>query len=108
MTFEDFKHLARLYIVGALDDDEMARFRSGRKLFGKSAEDFINECRKLNAAFALSLQPAQPNPATKEKLLAKIRDAAIQRNGSPDIESSRSISPVQRFAFGNRGGVSRI
>jgi len=109
MTFEEFQYLARLYVVGALDDDEMSQFRNGRKQFGRRAEEFINECRKLNAAFALSLQPQQPHPDTKEKLLTRIREAAIQQNSSPRMEmEQRNAIPLPRYATLRRGGMSRI
>ncbi len=73
MSYEEFQQLARLFIVGTLDDDEMDRFSAGRLLFGEQAEAFIGECRNLSAIFALSLQPKPPRPETKAKLLARIR-----------------------------------
>ena len=73
MSFEDFENLARLYVVGALEEDEMGEFREARSGFGEKAEEIITECRKLNAAFALSLHPREPHPETKGKLLAQIR-----------------------------------
>ncbi len=73
MNYEDFQHLARLFVVGALDEDELEEFHTGKRLFGSRAEEFIAECRKLNAVFALSLTPKPPLPETKAKLLARIR-----------------------------------
>src|SRR5437870_4404809 len=81
MSFEEFQHLARLYVVGALDEEEMERFVEARREFGERAETAINEFRRLNSVFALSLRPHAPHPETKEKLLAKIRDA-MNRNAS--------------------------
>ena len=66
MNFEDFEHLARLYVVGVLDDEELEQFREARREFGERAEDYIRECRNLSAAFALSLRPRAAQPATKE------------------------------------------
>ncbi len=73
MNFEEFQHLARLSVVGALDPDEMVQFQVGRLEFGVEAEAFMEECRKLNAVFALSLRPCAPDPRTKARLFAKIR-----------------------------------
>ena len=73
MTFEEFQHLARLSVVGALDPDEEMQFKAGLRAFGEEAERFLKECRKLNAMFALSLRPCEPDPKTKERLLARIR-----------------------------------
>ena len=74
MNYEEFQHLARLYIVGVLEDDEMDQFRAGRAEFGAQAEAFICECRKLNSVFALSLRPMEPSPAIKAKLMEWVRD----------------------------------
>lgn len=83
MTFEEFQHLARLSVVGALDPEEMEQFEIGRWAFGEEAERFLKECRKLNAVFALSLRPCEPNPRTKERLLARIRAMSRKSWGSP-------------------------
>ena len=72
MNFEEFENKARLYVVGALDDEETASFQAARLEFGERAEDFIRECRKLSSMFALSLRPSAPRPEAKAKLLAMI------------------------------------
>jgi hypothetical protein len=79
MIFEEFQHLARLSVVGALDPDEAERFQAGRHEFGEEAERFLRECRKLNAVFALSLRPCEPDPRTKVRLLARIRELSQQK-----------------------------
>jgi ferric-dicitrate binding protein FerR (iron transport regulator) len=73
MSFEEFQQQARLYVVGALDEEETREFQRWRQQFGAEAEEFINECRKLNSVFALSLRPRPANPETKKNLLDKIR-----------------------------------
>ena len=83
MTYEEFQHLARLYVVGALDEEEREQFRAGRMVFGPRAEAFIRECRKLNAAFALSLRPMAPRPETKQKLMERIRATPSPRAETP-------------------------
>ena len=60
MSFEEFENKARLYVVGALEGEEFDDFAEARRDYGERAEDFINECRKLNAVFALSLRPHAP------------------------------------------------
>ena len=75
MSFEEFENKARLYVLGALEEEETAHFQAARKEFGERAEDFIKECRKLASVFALSLRPNQPKPDTKALLMAKIREA---------------------------------
>jgi hypothetical protein len=72
MQFDDFQHLARLYVVGALDEEEMASLEEGRRTFGRKADDYIAECRQLESVFALSLTPRKPDSDAKAKLLAKI------------------------------------
>jgi hypothetical protein len=76
MSFEEFQHLARLYVVGALDEDEMLAFERSRRDFGEAAEEFVKECRQLSAAFALSLRPQPTREDAKQKLMNMIR-----RNG---------------------------
>jgi len=89
MNFEEFQHLARLSIVGALDPDEMAQFRVGRMEFGAEAEAFLDECRKLNAVFALSLRPCAPDPRTKARLFARIQGNSAPRRGAKGLRSQR-------------------
>ena len=81
--------MARLSIVGALDPDEMAQFRAGRLEFGAEAEAFLDECRKLNAVFALSLRPCAPDPRTKARLFARIQGYSASRRGAKGLRSQR-------------------
>jgi hypothetical protein len=73
VNFEEFQNLARLYVVGALDESEITTFDHARRQFGETAEDYIREARQLNAAFALSLRPQPVATDAKEKLMALIR-----------------------------------
>ena len=103
MNYKDFQHLARLFVVGALDEDEMEEFRTGRRLFGTRAEDYITECRDLNAIFALSLRPRAPRPETKAKLLAQIRATPqYMKKRSVDDLSHGEAFIAQELAFGTR------
>ncbi len=81
MSFDDFQTLARLYVVGALDEHEMASFEAGRQEHGAAAEDYLKECRHLASAFALSLQPRPPAAESRKKLLSLIRENDQGRRG---------------------------
>ncbi len=83
MNFEEFENKARLYVVGALEAEEMDEFIAARREFGERAEQFVNECRKLNSVFALSLRPHAPDPETKQRLLEKIRDSLKEKGLNP-------------------------
>ena len=75
MNSEDFENRARLYVLGALDDEELAEFERMRSELGMEAERTIQECERLNSMFALSLRPTPPKPATKQRLLDMINGA---------------------------------
>ncbi len=79
MTFEEFQHSARLYVLGALDEDEMVSFEEGRRKFGEIGEDFIRQCRELNSVFALSLQPQPPKKEARARLLEMVRRSSRQK-----------------------------
>jgi len=74
MNFERFQNQSRLYVIGALEPDEVEEFEKARKKFGKKAEDFITECYALHEAFALSLRPAKASSAIKDRLMAMVRE----------------------------------
>jgi hypothetical protein len=73
MNFKEFQNRSRLYVIGALEPEELEEFEKARKKFGKKAEDYIAECYGLHEAFALSLQPAKASAAIKERLMAMVR-----------------------------------
>lgn len=74
MSFEEFQNRSRLYVIGALDSDELEDFELARKEFGQKGEDFIGECYALHEAFALSLKPAKSSAALKERLMSMVRE----------------------------------
>jgi hypothetical protein len=74
MSFEEFQNRARLYVIGALEDEEYLKFEKARRQFGEKAEDFITECYRLHAALALSLRPAKSSDALKERLMKMVRE----------------------------------
>jgi len=90
MNFEEFENLARLYVVGALEDGEEEAFQEARQEFGERAEQLVAEFRQLNSVFALSLRPHPPHPDTKRKLLRAIRETmqgARKSNGASNGNS---------------------
>jgi hypothetical protein len=79
MSFEEFQTQARLYVIGALDPDELTDFEDARKEFGHRAEDVISECYALHEAFALSLKPAKSSAAIKDRLMSMVKERAQPR-----------------------------
>ena len=73
MNFEKFQNQSRLYVIGALEAEEVEEFEKARQKFGKKAEDFIAKCYALHEAFALSLRPAKSSDAIKERLMAMVK-----------------------------------
>jgi hypothetical protein len=72
MNFDQFQNQSRLYVIGALEPEELDEFEKARKRFGKKADDFISKCYALHEAFALSLRPAKSSDAIKERLMAMV------------------------------------
>ena len=73
MSFEEFQNRSRLYVIGALEPDELDEFEAARKDFGQKGEDFISECYGLHEAFALSLRPAKASSTIKDRLMTMVR-----------------------------------
>ena len=74
MSFEEFQNQARLYVIGALEPEELETFEAARKNFGTKGEEFVNECYALHEAFALSLKPAKSSDAIKGRLMSMVRE----------------------------------
>ena len=82
MNFEKFQNSARLYVIGALEPEELQEFETARKQYGTAAEDFIQQSYGLHEAFALSLKPAKASDAIKERLMAMVRQRSQNQSGS--------------------------
>ncbi|MES2568643.1 MAG: hypothetical protein V4710_01160 [Verrucomicrobiota bacterium] len=82
MNFEEFENHARLYVVGALDEKEREAFNIARKDFGLRAEQYVQECRRLSAAFALSLRPHPPRSDAKARLMTLVQKSLREKNVS--------------------------
>jgi len=74
MTFEEFKNCARLYVIGALDGEELKETERARKEFRQKGEYCIDECYVLHQAFALSLKPVKSSEALKERLMSMVQE----------------------------------
>ena len=74
MTSEEFQNQSRLYVIGALELEEIEEFERERKKSGKKAEAFIKQCYALHEAFALSLRPAKRSAAIGERLMSMMRE----------------------------------
>jgi hypothetical protein len=74
MSFDEFQNQSRLYVIGALEAEELEEFEHARKDFGQKAEDFIAECYSMHEAFALSLRPAKSSDGLKERLMSMVRN----------------------------------
>ena len=73
MNFEQFQNRSRLYVIGALEPEELEEFEKARRKFGKKADDFISKCYALHEAFALSLRPAKSSDVIKDRLMAMVK-----------------------------------
>ena len=73
MNFSEFQNQARLYVIGALEPEELEEFENARAKFGKKGEDFITKCYALHEAFALSLRPAKASSSIKDRLMAMVK-----------------------------------
>jgi hypothetical protein len=73
MSFDEFQNRSRLYVIGALESDDLEEFEEARKEFGQKGEDFISECYGLHEAFALSLRPAKASSSIKDRLMTMVR-----------------------------------
>jgi hypothetical protein len=74
MKFAEFQRKSRLYVIGALESEELEEFERERKNFGKKAEDFVTQSYALHEAFALSLRPVKASAAIKERLMSMVRE----------------------------------
>ena len=74
MSFKEFQNRARLFVIGALESEEMPEFKKARREFGEKAEAVIAECYSLSEAFALSLKPAKASDQIKTRLMEMVKN----------------------------------
>ena len=82
MNFEKFQNQSRLYVIDALEPEEVEEFERERKKFGKRAEHFITRCYALHEAFTLSLRSMKASAAIKERLMSMVRER-VAHAGNP-------------------------
>ena len=82
MTFEEFQSQSRLYVIGALEPEEVEDFERELEKFGKKAEDLVTQCYALHEAFALSLRSMKASAAIKERLMSMVRER-VAHAGNP-------------------------
>jgi len=80
MSFAKFQNQSRLYVIGALEPEELEEFERERKKSGKKAEDFVTQCYELHESFTLSLRMAAVS-AVKERVMAMVRERKQVTNG---------------------------
>ena len=85
MNFEEFQNQLRLYVIGALEPEEVEEFERERKKFGKKAEGFVTQSYALHKAFALSLRPAKASAAIKERLMSMVRERKRRQLCGPAV-----------------------
>jgi hypothetical protein len=93
LTFAQFQNYSRLYVIGALEADELEEFEAARKKFGAKGEEFINDCYALHEAFALSLKPAKSSAALKERLMSMVKE---QKRRARSTDSQQNVQSKQR------------
>ena len=72
MTLERFQNYARLYVIGALELEEMKRFEVAKEKHGPVAAAFVDECNRLHEELKLSLKPVEKTRAIRTRLLSMI------------------------------------
>jgi len=81
MTFEAFQNYARLYVIGALELDEMEKFERAREQYGSAAGECLDECNRAHESLQLSLKSAEKARSIKTGLLSLVsrRNPALLR-----------------------------
>lgn len=92
MNFEKFQNQSRLYVIGALESEEVEEFERERQKFGKKAEDFVRQCYALQEALALSLRSLKASVAIKEQLMSMVR----QRKQATHAEKASTVALTGR------------
>ncbi len=99
MNFKEFQNQSRLYVIGALEAEELEDFEKARKKFGKKAEDYIGECYGLHEAFALSLRPLSTAQVAQDEFLQKTVEVYLEQTQVPARPNGRA-KVIAQFAFG--------
>ena len=90
MNFDEFENLARLYVVGALEDGEEEAFQEARQDFGERADVLIAEFRQLNLFCAL---PPAASAAPGHQAQAPAGHPEIDERGRTDGDRLSNHDP---------------
>ncbi len=106
MNVEEFQNQSRLYVIGALELEELEEFEKERERSGKKAEDFVSQCYALHEAFALSLRSAKASAAIKERLMSMVRErkqVTLARNATDIalIAATKRADRIDHVATGS-------
>jgi len=97
-TEADLEDLLPFYILGTLAADEIARVEAYLRT-NSEARRWVDEMRPVAEALALSAEPVEPDPATKQNLLKRTRkeqEGPAQRPGM--FERFRQLAaPLDRM-----------
>jgi hypothetical protein len=92
VNFAKFQNQSRLYVIGALESEEVEEFEQEREKFGKKAEDFVTQCYASHEAFALSLRSPKASAAIKGQLMSMVR----QRKQATHAEKAAAVALTGR------------
>jgi hypothetical protein len=101
MNFEEFQSQSLLYVIGALELEEVDEFERERKKFGKKAEDFVAQCYVLHETFALSLRSAQASAAINERLMSMVRKGIAHAGNAGSAALTTAVSKNKRQQDGS-------
>jgi hypothetical protein len=92
MNFKEFRTQSRLYVIGALEAEEVEEFERARKKFGKKAEDCVTQSYALHEALALSLRSAKASAAIKEKLMSMVRKRVAHAGNAGAVALTTAVA----------------
>ena len=85
--YKEFQNRSRLYVIGALEPEEMRKLSESAKSWAKRRKNSITQCYALHEAFAISVRPAKASTSNKKnRLMSMVPDGnrdSSARNASP-------------------------
>ncbi len=72
MTFDEFRNQARLFVIGALYNQELEHFTEARRTFGSRGEAFLRDCYALHEAFALTLRAEAERNRLQRRVMSMV------------------------------------
>jgi anti-sigma-K factor RskA len=87
---EEYKDLAAVYALGALDGPEQERFEAHLASGCDACQAELAEARRVADELLFALPPVAPPPGLRERLLARVREDAARGSTGRSGSSSRS------------------